>query len=73
MILAFLIGFYRASLTRFTPQCPNALSCSAYGLQVANLHGSLRGGRMAFRRVKACRAIAYATGVLGPGVDSCGD
>lgn len=72
MLLAVVIRLYQRWLTRYTRACPNTPSCSAYGLRAAQLHGSLRGGAMAWRRIGACGAIAYAMRG-GLGGDDCSE
>jgi putative component of membrane protein insertase Oxa1/YidC/SpoIIIJ protein YidD len=49
-----LIRAYQRHLTRFTPACPLAPSCSAYALHVVRRLGARRGLAAAAARVRAC-------------------
>ena len=49
-----LIRAYQRHLTRFTPACPLAPSCSAYALHVVRRLGARRGLTAAAARVRAC-------------------
>jgi putative component of membrane protein insertase Oxa1/YidC/SpoIIIJ protein YidD len=53
LVRAALIGYQRW-LSRFTPACPSAPSCSAYAVAAVARHGSRRGLRLAAARVRAC-------------------
>lgn len=50
----FLIGVYRRFLTRYTPICPDAESCSAYAERVIQEHGLKIGLEMAVNKLKTC-------------------
>jgi len=49
-----LIRAYQRHLTRFTPPCPAAPSCSAYALRAVQRLGARRGLAAAAARVRAC-------------------
>jgi putative component of membrane protein insertase Oxa1/YidC/SpoIIIJ protein YidD len=49
-----LIHAYQRHLTRFTPPCPAAPSCSAYALRAVQRLGARRGLAAAAARVRAC-------------------
>ena len=51
-----MIRFYRQLLTRFTPACPSAPSCSAYALDAVERLGARRGLAAAATRVRTCGA-----------------
>jgi putative component of membrane protein insertase Oxa1/YidC/SpoIIIJ protein YidD len=51
-----LIRAYQRHLTRFTPPCPAAPSCSAYALRAVQRLGARRGLAAAAARVRACSA-----------------
>lgn len=54
-LLVVLITAYRRYLSPlWGPHCRFEPSCSAYALEAVQLHGALRGGGMAVRRVARC-------------------
>lgn len=67
--MIMLIRFYRRWLTQYTPRCPHPVSCSAFALQAARAHGSIRGAALAWQRVRSCGSRAQASGYLGPKCD----
>jgi putative component of membrane protein insertase Oxa1/YidC/SpoIIIJ protein YidD len=48
------IGIYRHTLTRWTPACPQAISCSAFAVQVIRECGPVTGAKLAAYRVAHC-------------------
>jgi putative component of membrane protein insertase Oxa1/YidC/SpoIIIJ protein YidD len=52
--VAALLRAYRRWVTRFTPRCPSAPSCSAYALAAVTSLGPRRGLAAAARRVRGC-------------------
>jgi putative component of membrane protein insertase Oxa1/YidC/SpoIIIJ protein YidD len=53
LVRGLIVG-YRRFLTRFTPVCPSAPSCSEYALRAIARHGARRGLTAAAARVRAC-------------------
>lgn len=54
-LLVVLITAYRRYLSPlWGPHCRFEPSCSAYALEAVQLHGALRGGGMAVRRIARC-------------------
>ena len=50
-----LVRLYQYGISPFTPvSCRYLPTCSEYALDAVRLHGPLRGGLMAFRRVSRC-------------------
>jgi hypothetical protein len=52
-----LLGLYRRRLTRFTPRCPSAPSCSAYAVAAVQALGPRRGLTAAASRVRDCGRV----------------
>ncbi|RJQ72362.1 membrane protein insertion efficiency factor YidD [Pseudonocardiaceae bacterium YIM PH 21723] len=48
------LRFYRRLLARFTPVCPQPVSCSRYTLDAVHRFGARRGLRLGAARVRAC-------------------
>jgi putative component of membrane protein insertase Oxa1/YidC/SpoIIIJ protein YidD len=53
-----VIRAYQRHLTRFTPACPMAPSCSAYALRIVRRLGARRGLAAAAARVRTCGATS---------------
>lgn len=54
-ILILPIRFYQYAISPFTPAaCRHVPSCSEYSVQALNLHGPLKGGWLALRRIGRC-------------------
>jgi putative membrane protein insertion efficiency factor len=54
--LIALIRLYRATLSPLMPPvCRFTPSCSAYALEAVQVHGGLKGGWLAARRLLRCR------------------
>ena len=50
-----LVRFYQYGISPFTPvSCRYLPTCSEYALDAVRLHGPLRGGILAFRRISRC-------------------
>jgi putative component of membrane protein insertase Oxa1/YidC/SpoIIIJ protein YidD len=53
-LVAASIRGYQRRLSRFTPACPGAVSCSEYALAAVHRFGARRGLVEAARRVERC-------------------
>lgn len=53
-LLVALVRLYRATAVMRGPRCRFHPTCSSYALQAIRLHGGLRGGWLAVRRVGRC-------------------
>ncbi len=54
-LLLGLIRFYREHISPARPPCCRFIpTCSAYALEAIELHGALRGGWLALRRLLKC-------------------
>ncbi len=54
-LLLGLIRFYRARISPARPPCCRFIpTCSAYALEAIEVHGALRGGWLALRRLLKC-------------------
>ena len=50
-----LVRIYQYGISPFTPiSCRYLPTCSEYALDAVRLHGPLRGGILAFRRISRC-------------------
>ena len=64
--LSLPIHLYRYCLSPLLPcSCRFAPSCSAYALEALSLHGPLRGGWLALRRLLRCHPIEWLGGSSG--------
>ncbi len=53
--LLWCIRFYRAHISPTRPPCCRFIpTCSAYALEAIEVHGALRGGWLALRRLLKC-------------------
>lgn len=53
--LLWAIRFYRKSISPGRPSCCRFMpTCSAYALEAIEVHGALRGGYLALRRLLKC-------------------
>ena len=53
--LIALIRFYRAAISPWTPpSCRYQPTCSAYALEAIQVHGAVRGGWLAMKRIGRC-------------------
>jgi putative component of membrane protein insertase Oxa1/YidC/SpoIIIJ protein YidD len=53
-LILVLFGVYRRWLTRYTPKCPDPVSCSAYGVWAVRTFGATVGLELALEKVKQC-------------------
>ena len=54
-ILLALIRWYRREISPNTPpSCRFIPTCSAYALEAVEVHGALKGGALALRRIRRC-------------------
>jgi uncharacterized protein len=53
-LLAGLVRVYRSTAVVRSPRCRFYPSCSSYALEAIRIHGGLRGGWLAIRRVGRC-------------------
>ena len=54
-LLLWLIGFYRRSISPYTPpSCRFTPTCSAYAEEAISRYGVLRGGKLAAKRLCRC-------------------
>lgn len=54
-LLLTLIRFYRRNISPARPPCCRFIpTCSAYALEAIEVHGALRGGWLAIRRLLRC-------------------
>lgn len=59
-ILLFFIRFYRKNISPFRPPCCRFIpTCSQYALEAIELHGALRGGFLALRRLLKCHPFHH--------------
>ena len=57
-LLLWLIRFYRGQISPTRPPCCRFLpTCSQYALEAVELHGALRGGWLAFKRILKCQPL----------------
>jgi len=54
MVMIALVTVYRWTAAARTPRCRFAPSCSTYALEALRLHGAVRGGWLAMRRIGRC-------------------
>ena len=65
-ILSAPIRAYRLAISPLLPpSCRFAPSCSAYALEALALHGPVKGGALAIRRLSRCHPIACLGGGAG--------
>lgn len=54
-LLLALIRWYRREISPYTPpSCRFIPTCSAYALEAVEVHGALKGGALALRRILRC-------------------
>ncbi len=54
-VLIALVRFYQKGISPFTPpSCRYVPTCSAYAVEALEVHGALRGGWLAVKRVARC-------------------
>lgn len=54
-LLLALIRFYRRNISPLRPPCCRFIpTCSEYALEAIQLHGAIRGGYLALRRLLRC-------------------
>jgi putative membrane protein insertion efficiency factor len=54
-VLIALVRFYQKGISPFTmPSCRYVPTCSAYAVEALEVHGALRGGWLAVRRILSC-------------------
>lgn len=54
-LLLALIRFYRRNISPLRPPCCRFIpTCSEYALEAIRLHGAIRGGYLALRRLLKC-------------------
>ena len=57
-LLLWLIRFYREQISPARPPCCRFLpTCSQYALEAVELHGAVRGGWLAFKRILKCQPL----------------
>ena len=57
-LLLWLIRFYRGQISPLRPPCCRFMpTCSKYALEAVELHGALRGGWLAFKRILKCQPL----------------
>ena len=57
-LLLWLIRFYRGQISPLRPPCCRFMpTCSQYALEAVELHGALRGGWLAFKRILKCQPL----------------
>lgn len=57
-LLLALIRFYRRYISPARPPCCRFIpTCSQYALEAIELHGALRGGFLALRRILKCHPL----------------
>ncbi len=54
LLMTLITGYRRFISPMFGPHCRFAPSCSAYALESVRVHGALRGGWLAVRRIGRC-------------------
>ena len=53
-----LIRFYRGQISPTRPPCCRFIpTCSQYALEAVELHGALRGGLLALKRILKCQPL----------------
>lgn len=58
-LLLKLIGFYRRSISPYTPGCCRFYpTCSAYAQEAITRYGALRGGKLALKRLLRCHPFS---------------
>lgn len=63
-LLLGLIRFYRKHISPARPPCCRFIpTCSAYALEAIEVHGALRGGWLALRRLLKCHPFHRQTTV----------
>ena len=57
-LLLWLIRFYRGQISPLRPPCCRFMpTCSQYALEAVELHGALKGGWLAFKRILKCQPL----------------
>jgi putative membrane protein insertion efficiency factor len=65
-LLTAPIHLYRYALSPLLPpRCRFAPSCSAYALEAIAVHGPVKGGLLALRRLSRCHPISWLGGSSG--------
>jgi len=58
LVLLLPVRFYRVAVSPFTPvSCRYLPTCSEYAVEAVTLHGPLRGGWLALRRLARCHPL----------------
>lgn len=61
-LLLRAIRFYRANISPVRPNCCRFIpTCSAYALEAIEVHGALKGGLLALRRLLKCHPFHRQT------------
>ena len=61
-ILLWAIGFYRKNISPTRPNCCRFIpTCSAYALEAIEVHGAVKGGFLALRRLLKCHPFHKQT------------
>ena len=57
-LILWLIRFYRGQISPTRPPCCRFIpTCSQYALEAVELHGALRGGLLALKRILKCQPL----------------
>ena len=64
-LLLALIRWYRREISPHTPPtCRCIPTCSAYALEAVEVHGALKGGALALRRIARCHPFHKEKGFI---------